>query len=168
MPENILLNLWSLWPLAVIGLMVLAALWLLGLLGARPRTPYARRHKLVTRNELVFYRVLRQAVGDQWEVFAMVRIADLLTVPKGTSNHRSWLNKVLSKHIDFILCDKETLEVLAGIELDDRSHSLPARIRRDQFVNAAFSDAGLPLVRFPVATSYDATVIRRTIDKAIK
>jgi hypothetical protein len=168
MPESFLNNAWSLWPLLVIGLMILAALWLTGLFGLRPRMPYTRRRKLVSRSELAFYRVLRQAVNNEWEIFAMVRIADLLSVPKGTPNHRSWLNKVLSKHIDFVLCDRETLEVMAGIELDDRSHSLPARVRRDQFVNAAFADAGLPLLRFPAADNYDTGLIRRAIEKALR
>lgn len=160
-------SVWSYWPVAVIVLMAFAVWRLLGLLGARQRTPYARRRKLVTRSELAFYRVLRQAVNNEWEIFAMVRIADLLVVPSGTKNHRTWLNKVLSKHIDFVLCDKDTLEVLAGIELDDRSHSAPARMRRDQFVNGAFSDAGLPLIRFPVADGYDPAVVRKAIERAV-
>lgn len=163
MPES----LWNLWPLAVIGLMVLAALKLIGLLGARHKTPYARRRKLVTRSELKFFVVLRQAVSDDWEIFAMVRIADLLSVPRGTKNHRSWLNKILSKHIDFVLCDKDSLEVMVGIELDDPSHRRPARQQRDQFVNSAFADAGLPLLRIPTADHYDASSIRKMIEKAI-
>lgn len=160
-------SLWNLWPLAVIVVMVLAALKLLGLLGVRKKTPYAKRRKLVTRSELRFFQVLREAVSDDWEIFAMVRIADLLSVPKGTKNHRSWLNKILSKHIDFVLCDKDNLEVMVGIELDDASHLRPARRQRDQFVNAAFADAGLPLLRVPVADHYDRSSLRKLIDKAV-
>jgi hypothetical protein len=107
-------------------------------------------------------------VNDDWEIFAMVRIADLLVVPKGTRNHRSWLNKILSKHIDFVLCDKDSLEVLAGIELDDPTHLKPARMQRDRFVNGAFADAGLPLLRIPASEGYDVSNIRKMIDKVIE
>jgi hypothetical protein len=160
-------TIWKMWPLAVIAIMILAALKLLGLMGIREQTPYARRRKLVTRSELAFYRVLRQAVNNEWEIFAMVRIADLLAVPKGTPNHRSWLNRILAKHIDFVLCDKDTLEVMLAIELDDPTHLRPDRMQRDKFVNGAFSDSGLPLLRIPTAENYDPSALRKTIEKAI-
>ncbi len=159
--------LWNLWPLIVIGIMVAAALKLLGLLGGRPKTPYARRRKLISRSELKFFRVLQQVAADEWEIFAMVRIADLLAVPRGTKNHRAWLNRILSKHIDFVLCDKDSLEVMVGIELDDPSHLLPARQQRDRFVNGAFADAGLPLLRIPVSDNYDSSSLRKLIEKAM-
>ncbi len=159
---------WKYWPWAVVGLMAFAAFMLLRLLRGREQTPYSRRRRLVTRSELVFYRVLQDAVNNDWEIFAMVRIADLLSVPKGTDNHRSWLNKILSKHIDFVICDKDSLEVLAGIELDDPSHLQPARIQRDKFVNAAFDDAGLPLLRIPTADGYEVSAIRKMLDKVIE
>ena len=159
---------WNYWPWIVVGLMALAAFTLLRLMRGREQTPYSRRRRLVTRSELAFYRVLRDAVDNEWEIFAMVRIADLLSVPKGTENHRSWLNKILSKHIDFVICDKDSLEVLAGIELDDPTHLKPARMQRDKFVNAAFDDAGLPLLRIPTADEYEASEIRKMLDQVIE
>lgn len=159
---------WNYWPWIVAGLMAIAIFLLLRLLRGRQPTPYSRRRRLVTRSELAFYRVLRDAVNNDWEIFAMVRIADLLSVPKGADNHRSWLNKILSKHIDFIICDKDSLEVLAGIELDDPSHLQPTRMRRDNFVNAAFEDAGLPLLRIPTADAYDVTALRKKLERMIE
>ena len=159
--------LWSLWPLVVIALMVLAAIKLARLVSQRDRTPYVKRQKLVTKTELRFYHELRRAVDDDWEIFAMVRIADILRVPTGMKNRRKWLNKILAKHIDFVLCDQDNLEILAGIELDDRSHDRADRQKRDRFVNSAFEDAGIPLLRIPTQSSYDTREIRRLIDDAI-
>ncbi len=155
------------WPVAVILIMVLAALKLASLFRRREQLPYARRHRLVTKSELEFYRSLREAVDDDWAIFAMVRIADLLRVEKGSKDYRAWLNKILSKHIDFVLCDHENLEVALGIELDDPSHQRPDRQERDQFVNQAFEDAGLPLLRVETDTSYDSDMLRQLIDEAI-
>lgn len=158
---------WQYWPWLAVGLMILAGLGLLRIWGARETTPYTRRRRLVTRSELEFFQVLRQAVARDWEIFAMVRIADLLAVPRGTRNHRAWLNRILSKHIDFVLCDRDSLEVMVAIELDDASHSRPERMQRDRFVNQAFEDAGLPLLRIPVAGEYNPRQLRKSIDKAV-
>ncbi len=158
---------WLLWPVLLVAGMIYAAMTLLQQLGGRSATPYTSRPKLVTNTELHFYHVLKEAVDDDWAIFAMVRIADILRVPKGIKNRRSWLNKILSKHIDFVLCDHETLEFVAAIELDDPSHERLDRIQRDQFVNAAFHDADLPLLRIPTDDEYDAHDIRKMIERAI-
>ena len=126
--------------------------------------PYVARGRLVTKTELRFYKALVKAVQDDWEIFAMVRIADLLRVEKGNKNHRKWLNKILAKHIDFVLVHPGTLVPQVCIELDDPSHNRADRIERDIFVNAAFDAADLPLLRIPTQPSYRAQEIRDLID----
>ena len=151
------------WPLLTGGAIVIAVLMLLRMYSEPTRLPYEPRKALVTKSELRFYKSLRKATLDDWEVFAMVRIADLLKVTQHAHKRRTWLNKILSKHIDFVLCDPNTLEALVAIELDDVSHQRPERIERDKFVNLAFESAGLPLLRIPVESSYKAREIRDLI-----
>ena len=129
------------------------------------RMPYVARERLVTKSELRFYKSLIKAVQDDFEIFAMVRIADLIRVEPGTKNHRKWLNKILAKHIDFVLCDPGTLEPKVCIELDDPSHNRPDRIERDKFVNEAFAAAGIPLLRIETQSMYRAREIRELIDE---
>lgn len=161
---NILIGWWHIW----VGLAVLIAGILLTRMWSSPaRLPYKARGKLVTKSELRFYKSLQKAVQDDWEIFAMVRIADLLRVETGEPNRRKWLNKILSKHIDFVLCDPGSLEPVCCIELDDPSHNRPDRVERDIFVNDAFASADLPLLRIPTESSYRAREIRELIDKAI-
>jgi len=97
----------------------------------------------------------------------MVRIADILVVTKDTPKRRTWLNKILAKHIDFVLCDPGSLEVKVAIELDDSSHQRKDRQERDEFVDHAFESADLPLVRFPVKSSYHSREIREIINDAL-
>ena len=151
------------WPIVVVVLMIFAAMLLLQILYRPTAMPYRRRGRLVTKSELKFYSALRHAIGDRWEIFAMVRIADLLAVEKGTAKRQSWFNRISSKHVDFVLCDPDTLEVVVAIELDDRSHERPDRVERDRFVNAAFESADLPLLRFPTDKRYDVSDLRRQI-----
>ncbi len=159
--------LWNLWPVLVVAIIIYAAITLVQLLGGRDTTPYQKRPRLVTNSELKFFHTLRKAVDGDWEIFVMVRIADLLKVPKGIKNRRSWVNKILSKHIDFVLCEPDSLEVVLGIELDDPSHERPHRMQRDKFVNAAFADAGIPLLRIPTEKKYDPRDLRRKINRAL-
>lgn len=154
------------WPF-LIGVIIVIALILLGRMWAAPaKLPYVARGQLVTKSELRFYKSLLKAVQDDFEIFAMVRIADLLKVEPNTPNRRKWLNKILSKHIDFVLCDPGSLEPMVCIELDDPSHNRPDRIERDIFVNAAFASAELPLLRIPTQPTYRSREIRELIDGA--
>ena len=161
---NIFIAWWPFWVLLgiAISLILLLRTW-----AGPERMPYVARPRLVTKTELRFYKALVKAVQDDWEVFAMVRIADLLRVQKGHKNHRKWLNKILAKHIDFVLCHPGTLEPQVCIELDDPSHNRADRVERDIFVNAAFDAAGLPLLRIPTEPTYRAREIRELIDDVI-
>jgi hypothetical protein len=80
---------------------------------------------------------------------------------------QSWQNKINCKHIDFVLCDPEDLNVVMGIELDDASHNRADRQERDKFVNEAFLSAGLPLLRVPLQNSFDLKALREMIEQAV-
>ena len=58
----------------------------------------------------------------------------------------AYFNKIKAKHTDFVFCDPDTLEILAGLELDDPSHERPERMERDEFVDNAYAAAGIPLI----------------------
>lgn len=144
--------LWLRFAAAATLLLVLAVL--LGVLSP-PR--YAAPARLFTPAEWLFYRVLDAAVGTHYLIFPKVRMADLLT-PQQTINRRAWwraFTKVSSKHVDISLIDRRTGAILAAIELDDRSHARQDRKDRDRFVDRAFAQAGIPLLRIPAARSYD-------------
>ncbi len=130
--------------------------------------PYARRDALVTECELAFYHSLAESVGEDYAIFSMVRLADLLRVCEGTPKSQSWQNKINSKHIDFVLCDPESLEPQIAIELDDPSHRRPDRIERDRFVNDAMAAARLPFLRVKAESEYDADDLLQSIEKTIE
>lgn len=161
---DLLIGFWQYW---VVAAMIIAAIVLMRMYSAPAGMPYNKRARIVTKAELRFYKSLQKAVQDDWEIFAMVRIADILRVQEGIKNRRSWVNKILAKHIDFVLCDPGSLEPICCIELDDSSHQRKDRIERDIFVDEAFRSADLPLVRIPVRSSYLAREIRELIEEAI-
>ena len=93
-------------------------------------------------------------------------MADVLTCPPDLweTPHGQ---RISQKHLDFVLYDRATARIVAAVELDDRSHELRDRHKRDVFVNQALRTAGVVLVRFRAACTYEAFTIRREIEIAI-
>jgi hypothetical protein len=160
-------NLRDLWPLALFALLAVLFLRLFRSQGKPGPPPYVKRGSLLTPAEQQFYHVLAGAVGDRFAICPMVRISDLLQVRDGASERGAWQGRINSKHIDFVLCDPQSLAPRACIELDDGSHELPERKERDEFVNSSFAAAGLPLLRVPTAKTYDARQLSESVAKAV-
>ena len=162
---NILIGFWPFW----VGLAMVIAVFVLLKMYAPGgnKMPYYTRDRLVTKAELRFYKTLVKSVQDDFEIFVMVRIADILRVDPNVKNKRSWINKILAKHCDFVLCDPGDLRPVLGIELDDSSHQRADRIERDRFVDDAFESAKLPLLRIPVRSKYQSREIRELIDEKL-
>src|SRR5688500_3263755 len=70
--------------------------------------PYRRKDYLLTKAERSFYEVLRLSLANDPDliIFAKVRLLDLLWLPKGTAKAQSHRNKVQSKHVDFVICER--------------------------------------------------------------
>jgi very-short-patch-repair endonuclease len=139
---------------------VLAALVLSGLT-ARNRVGY-RRGRFLGANEKIFLRTLDAALGRNYRAFAQVRLAELANPADSANVHlrRRALNAVMAKSVDFVNCDVLTLDPVAVIEVDDRSHLLPERRDRDAFVNAVFAEIGLPLLRVKAQRTYSVAEFR--------
>jgi hypothetical protein len=144
----------------VIGLLGLVAR--VSLDSSKERKIAYKRQKLFSAAERSFLGVLDQVVGQEYRVIGKVRIADIIR-PDGAlsaSARTSALNRIMSKHVDFAVCDQGTLQVVGVIELDDASHEKASRRRRDEFVNAALVSAGVPIVRIPAQQVYSPAELR--------
>lgn len=75
--------------------------------------------------------------------------------------------KIRQNKLDFVLAYPKTVKTAAVIELDDKSHQLEHRRKRDQFVDQAFAAARL-LFRIPVCRKYELEKIRSIINRALK
>ncbi len=120
------------------------------------RLPYVRKDFLLTKAERAFFDVLQSAVGGRMLIFSKVRIADLVYLPKGTEKRQTHINRVQSKHVDFVLCDLKSIRPMLAIELDDSSHDRADRVARDEFVDDVMAAAGLPMLHVKVRASYHA------------
>lgn len=142
-------------PIAAVFYIVIAVA-IRRLLSSRGYRYQARRY-LMTRNENAFFSALQKAFNDHYFIYSKVRIADVLT-PDYRNGTKIWWRafvRISSKHVDYVLVDKRTRTITACIELDDPSHYLAQRKKRDAMVNAAFHSAQLPLLRVRTAKNYD-------------
>ena len=125
--------------------------------------PYRKRPYLFSKAERSFYEVLLRAAPAETKLFTKVRMADLIQVRPGVRGRRGHQNRINCKHVDFVLCTRDTLSPILAIELDDRSHRQPERQARDRFVDEAFAAAGLPLLRIPAQYGYTASELQQMI-----
>jgi hypothetical protein len=90
-----------------------------------------------------------------------IRVGSLLTVP--ADEWKRWGRRVSQKSFDFALVAKGSSYVAAVVELDDKTHLMPGRRKRDKFLDEACKRADLPLIRFKTARRYEVDVIRDTV-----
>jgi hypothetical protein len=131
----------------------------------RGRQHYFRRKFLCSQCELRFYDVLQEAAGEGFVVMMKVRAAALLGCAR--SEWETLGRRVSQKEFDFVLVCRGSSYAACAIELDDRSHELPERKKRDKFLDAACKRAGLPLVRFPARRSYSVRAVREQLEAAL-
>lgn len=152
-------------------LAVLAVLALITLAAAAARKmpkkkgAYTARTAICTPAELAFLRALDQAALPSQRIFTMVRLIDV--IEPAVKDHAT-RNRVIQKHLDFLLCDRDTTKPLCAIELNDRSHDQPKRRQRDDFVGQAMQQAGIPILFKKAARSYDTEELRGEIAQLLK
>jgi hypothetical protein len=149
------------WPLFVfvVGVIGAIALAMLSLRDGPP--PYQRRGVLLAQGEIGFFRALHAAAGDDWLVFSRVRLSDVLAVRSRAQQSRLWHRRIAGQQLDYVLCDKNTLEVKLAIQFV-RSPNL-----QSEFLALALAAAGLPLLQLEFEEKYEAPALRKEIEAAL-
>lgn len=126
---------WIVW-LAIAVLVIAVIIWMW--LGSREIFPYELNETILTERERSFYRILKP-IADKLElqICPKVRVADIVSIKKGTKDWQKWFNKIRSKHVDFLLCDYD-MNIVLMVELDDSSHNSERARKNDEFKNRLF------------------------------
>ena len=154
------------WPVVLFGAITLMLI-VVALVSLRDGPlPYERRGVLLSPAEINFLRSLQLAAREDWLIFSMVRLADIIKVRPKTRKFQSWNSRIQGKCLEFVLCDAETLDVRLAIELDDGKRP-GDQGQRDRFVNTALAAAGVPLLRVAVQEKYETAAVRKDIEDAL-
>lgn len=121
-------------------------------------TYFYKRGKLLTNNELKFYKILKEITKNyNYNIFTQVVLYEIVR-----NKEIMDFNKIKSKSIDFVITD-ENSQILVCIELDDNTHNRKKRIERDTFINELFKDLNIKLLRIPVKEYYNIQEMERII-----
>jgi len=156
------------WPLIVIGCISgIALIWFIRFV-TTPKYPYVHRD-ILSIAELRFFTVLKTLIPDDLYLSVKPRLGDLIDVEqiikdKDAGWIRNYGAATWSKHIDFVIFDVETAEVILCIELDDASHNRAENKARDIFKNKALKAAEIPLLRIKVAHRYAPQTLQKKIE----
>ncbi len=119
---------------------------------------YEKIDYLLTKNELKFYRILKQITSKLgYSLFCQVSLYEIVK----SKNYKDF-NKIKSKSIDFVIT-QENCKILLCIELDDISHSGKKRAERDTFINQLFKDLNIKFLRIPVQNYYNMDELENKI-----
>jgi Protein of unknown function (DUF2726)/Topoisomerase DNA binding C4 zinc finger len=116
--------------------------------------PYRLRDDFLSLAEKSFYQVIKGMMGNYFTICPKVSLSDLFFVTRPNEN-KSAYNRINRKHVDFVICEPQTMNPLFAIELDDSSHERADRMERDAFVDSVFEAAQLPLLHVPAQLSYN-------------
>jgi hypothetical protein len=121
------------------------------------RSPYRLKEPFLTTTELALFRVLNQMAEGRYLICPKVALNDLFYIVRPNENVH-FFNKFFRKHVDFLMCDPQTLAPVFGVEILRPISKNEAR-EFDKFMDELFTDAGLPLVHVPSGETYDLSDI---------
>lgn len=121
---------------------------------------YYLKKSIVTPVERWMYKIMIEEIPNDYFVAPKVGMKDFIGISKGPE-HLKHFRHIAQKHIDFLICKKEDLSPILGIEIDDNSHQKPDRKERDQEVNQIYNAVGFKMIHIPTKITENA--LRNTI-----
>ena len=109
------------------------------------RAAYQARPLFSAHERTAYYKLKRMTERLGLTLFTKVRLLDLAEPREGIWHYKTFLYKVQSKHVDFVVCDAK-LSARLVIELDDSTHDRADRRRRDRFVDEVLKTCGYQVV----------------------
>ncbi len=127
--------------------------------------PFAKRTTMFSQVETAFLRLLEGAVGEQYRIVSRVKLMDVIDFKAGMSDKakRAAIAKAKNKTLDFVLLDKDTLNIVAAVDLVNNANRDGYKAQRDWFVSGALEASGVPHIRIKVKAGYKAVEVRNAI-----
>lgn len=138
--------------------------------GKAVKYPYQKHSALFSPDDRAFYRTLKGAVGDEYEIFGKIRVADIVLPRKGASRHDARLafSPIAGRHFDFVLCDKTNLTVVCAIQLRDKANPTKWTDDQNNPLKTVCEAVGLPFVRCDIKADYSVGEIRDKLKGALR
>lgn len=119
---------------------------------AREQLPYRLREHFLSTPERALLRTLLKMMGERYLICPKVALNDIFYIARPNENVH-FFNKFFRKHVDFLLCEPDTLKPAIGVELVKPIAKAETR-EADQFMAELFLSARLPLVHVRSSEHY--------------
>jgi hypothetical protein len=129
------------------------------------RLPYRLREQFLSTRELALFRVLQRMIGRHYVICPKVALNDIFYIARPNENVH-FFNKFFRKHVDFLLCEPDTLKPAFGIELVKPVTRNETR-EADQFMGELFLSARLPLVHIQSSEHYSEQDLSELFELAV-
>ena len=130
--------------------------------------PFEKKPNFLILSEQAFFQVLLQITNNQYFIFPQIHLASILKVKTGEFDKRGWrryFNRLIQKSFDFVIFDKQNLQPLLVIELDDSTHEQYKRKLRDSFVDKILEAANLKILH--VKPGYNRQELEKNIVEVV-
>ena len=131
----------------------------------RLQTIYKKKH-IMTNTEYEFYSKIK-CLEPKYKVIPQINLAAIIS----KENNNRYYND-LFRNIDFAIFDNDLQKVLLLIELNDETHQLGKRKKRDIKIKRICYAAGIPLLffytKYPNEKDYVINRIKKTINETKK
>lgn len=132
------------------------------------RTSLQKKDFVLSPEERQFFAALNHSIGEDYVIFAHLRVEDLITT-RVPSCHDKALLELADESFPFVLCRKSDLSIACAIQLiQHRMAGRTSPTPPEAPLKAVCQAAGLPLVRLEAGPFYDHIDIRQTIAEAVR
>ena len=135
------------------------------------RMTYSRKEFLLSTEERLFYAALREAIGENFEIFPMIHVEDLITPRNPSLVDKTWelLDTNDEAIIPFVLARKSDLGIACGIQLiQHKGLRSRDKITNESPLKTICQAAGLPLIRMEAGPFYDNEDIRQAVTESVR
>lgn len=124
-----------------------------------------RKASLFSPVERSFLGLLEKAVQNEYRIVNRVKLADVLEVRDSVSekNRRSTLLKLNAKYLDYVLCDPESMKIVAIVDLVNTHNKDGHKAVPDWFVSGALEAAGIPYLRIGIKAGYSVAELQMAL-----
>lgn len=172
LPEFIRIPMYWLYLIVLPALLILAITLFRRIHAHRTgRITYSRKEFLLSAEERLFYSALRDAVGENFEIFPMIHVDDLITPRNPSIVDKTWdlLDMNDEAVIPFVLARKSDLGIACAIQLiQHKGLRSRDKISNESPLKTICQAAGLPLIRMEAGPFYDNEDIRQAVSESVR
>lgn len=89
---------------------------------SKPLYQYSRKAEFITPSEKEFFKILSEVAADRYYIFPQIHLSSLFKNETKGRYYKLAFQIINRRSVDYVLCDKTTLEPVYAVELDDSTH----------------------------------------------